>query len=490
MIFLILSAAAFAGDFVDVWVTTAFEDNNLLAGPDEYSPAPNFVTRGNNTFFENYESRYSDDISQSHLVLYRRDNGFGAGVFTEAAFVLRFEPFLNPDLSKPGVNVADDGSYVRIGKTFAGRDDHTLSLTGYAVDANRFRLGYSYDITWGGRDIYAFDPSAAPGARVQYQNGPHYAYVGAKTAVGDYTDPETGLTNNQAYYGALAGGGTEIGKHLRMELGTGTFQQGQLTNVGDVTSPLYNAPINAAGVSGQVSVRTNPDLDYVVSNELKLYRNAPDFVRDTYISHRQLDGWGLLVQAEGNLLFHNLIDPEKVDATTVERAFAADAQATFVAGTNEIQADFVYKDLSYIIFNIPGITSGYALNPSMETTAQYYFRGRAAHYFPKAHLTPSIGVGWMRPATYSTGGFTYVQYSERDKAHVPDGQEATAILSSVAGLQWDLSKSMVAVGEVLYTLDNNLSDFVADDGQTGTNVPAADNVRNRLGFNLMVRARF
>ncbi len=486
---LFLAGAALASDFVDTWVTTGLEDTNVRAGPSEYSPAANFVQRGNSTFFENYESRYTDDISTTHLVLYRRDDGFIKGVKTEAAFVLRMQPYLDVANSRPGVTVADDGSYVRIIKEFS--DSQNLSFTGYAVDANRFRLGYSYDITWGGRDIFAFDPYAAPGIRVQYQAGGHYVFAGAKTAVGDYTDPETGQKNIEAYWGGLAGGGVELGEHLRIEAGAGSFEQGQLTNVGDVDSPLYNAPINAAGVSTQLSVRTNPELDYIVSNELRLYRNAPDMVRDTYITHRKLDGFGLLVQAEGNFLFHNLIDPESVDNTTVEKAIAGDLQALAVAGTTEMQLDFVYKDLPFIVFNIPGITSGYALDPDFDATPQLYVRGRVGHWFPKAHLTPSVGVGWMLPSTYTTGGNSYfVQYDERNKAHVPDGQEPTAILSTVGGLQWDVSNSMVVVGEVLYTIDNNRSSFETQEDGTNAYVLEAEEVRNALGFNLMVRARF
>ena len=486
-LFFAISSLAHASDFVDTWVTTSLEDTNVRAGPEAYSPAANFVQRGNSTFFENYETRFTDDISQTHLVLYKKDDGFIKGVTTEAAFVLRMQPYLDVASSKPGINVADDGSYVRIIKHF---DEHkNLSFTGYAVDANRFRVGYSYDVTWGGRDIYAFDPYAAPGLRVQFQSGPHYAFAGVKTAVGDYTDAE-GNKNNEAYWGFLAGGGFEVGKHLRIEGGFGDFQQGQLTNVGDVESPLYNAPITALGGSAQVSVRTNPELDYISSAELKLYRNAPEFMRDSYISHRRLDGFGLLVQSEINVITHDLIDPEAPDTTTVETAIAGDIQALAVIGTTEVNVDFVYKDLPYIVFNIPGITSGYALDPDLNATPQLYVRGRVGHWFEKAHLTPSLGVGWELPATYTTGDTSFVQYDERNKAHVPDGQEPTAILSAVAGLQWDVSPSTVLVGEVLYTVDNNLSDFQTNDDGTNAFVPEAEEVRNALGFNLMMRARF
>lgn len=493
MILLFAALPAHAGEFMDVWVTTAFEDTNILAGPDAYSPSANFVERGNQTFFENYDSRFTDDISQSYLVLYRRDEGFSQRVFTEAALVLRFQPFLDPDFTEPGVSITDDGSYVRVAVRLGdGTDDkHNLSITGYAVDANRFRLGYSYDLTWGGRNIFVFDPLAAPGVRVQYQNREAYAFAGVKTAVGDYIDPVTSDTRNQAYYGFLVGGGGELGDHVRLEAGLGSFQQGQLTNVADVASPLYNAPIVAAGASAQIAFRTNPELDYIVSNELRLYRNAPDQLRDTYIFHRTLEGGGLLVQGEVNALAHNLIDPDTVDSTVVEKAFAGDLQALYVTGTTELGADLVYKDLPFIVFNIPGITSGYALSNNVDTSPEIYVRARAGRYLPEAHLTPSVGVGYKVPASYGTSQDGYfVQYDSRNKENVPDGFAPSAILSAVGGLQWDISKSTVAVGEVLYTLDNNQSDFVQTDEEVGTNVIAPANERNIVGFNLMLRARF
>ena len=201
-------------------------------------------------------------------------------------------------------------------------------------------------------------------------------------------------------------------------------------------------------------------------------------------------GFGLLVQGEANVLFHNLIDPDSVEETTVEKAIAGDLQALAVTGTTEINLDLVYKDLPYIVFNIPGITSGYALSPSLQATPQLYARARVGHWFPNAHLTPSLGVGIENPAPYTTGDTIFVQYDERNKAHVPDSQFATAILSSVAGLQWDVSNSTVIAGEVLYTLDNNLSNFQSNDDGTNSFVPEDSDVRNAVGFNLMMRARF
>ena len=190
--------------FLDIWVTTAFEDNNIFAGPDLYSPSANFVQRGNVTFFENYELRVTDDISRSNLVLYRESDGFNPNWSTESAFVLRYTPFLNPDMTQPGTNIRDDGSYVRLIRHFEG-EKHNISLTGYAVDSGRFRLGYSYDLTWGARSIFSFDPLSGCSATIPTSR--QLCILGAKTAVGDYITPDTREPRNQTYYGVLAGAG-------------------------------------------------------------------------------------------------------------------------------------------------------------------------------------------------------------------------------------------------------------------------------------------
>ena len=498
---LLIATPAQAGEFLDVWVTTAFEDTNINAGPGDYSPSANFVMRGNRTFFENYEARYSDDISQSHLVLYRHDDGFAEGWSTEAAMVIQFSPFLNPDQTSDGVDISDDGSYVRVIRDLPG-DDHSLSLTGYAIDASRFRLGYSYDLSYGGKEIMARPVWAMPGARLQWQREGTYAFLGAKSAINAMIYPTTELdvtgedndswegTRNQAYYSFLSGAGMQLGNML-FEVGAGLFQQGQLENVPDQSSELYGRMISAYGLSGQVGWRNSEEIDFIQSGELKLYRNTPEYMRETYISHRSHDGFGMLVQAEANLLGHDLLDADDDNATTIETALAGDIQTVFLINNTEVNVDFVYKDLPYILFNIPGLTSGVSLPEDMVTTPQLYWRAKVSHYLPELNFAPSIGVGLMQPASYTTSDGTYVQYSERDKEGVPaDRGEATNILAAVAGGQLDISNSMVAVGEVLYTVDNNLSKVEAGPDGNLIRVSESAAVRNALGFNLMLRARF
>jgi len=487
---LLASSTARAGDFMDVWVSTALEDTNVFAGPEAESPSANFVTRGNSTFFENYESRTTGDISRAQLVLYKKDDSFFKNWWTEGAFVLRYTPYLNPSNTDPGTNIEDDGSYVRIVRTLPG-EHHDLSITGYAVDSDRFRLGYSYDLSWGGREIFAFTAGAAPGIRVQYQNHGSYAFVGAKTAIGDFRDEATNDFRNQTYYGMLSGAGVQIADRLKLEAAFGSFQQGQFLNVDNTDSQLYGNMIVAMGMAGQIAFRSRTDLDFIQSADLRLYRNEPDNVRDSYTSHPQIDGVGIIVQTEVDRLSHNLLNATDPNSTVIENGYAGDLQTLVVAGTANFGADLVYKDLAYIVFNVPGLTSNFAMNPTMERTPQLYGRLHGEYYIEKAHLTPALGVGLMQPATYTVEGNTYVQQTDRSKEAVPDGQAPAAILSGIAGVQLDLSKSVVTSGEILYTVNNNLSNYVTDP-TTGEGVrePAPADQRNALGFNLIMRARF
>ena len=485
MLALILSVAT-AGDFMDVAITSALEDTNVRAGPEYFSPGPNFVSRGNQTFFENYEGRFTDDISQGHLVLYKRDDGYKPGWWTEAAFVLQYSPYLNPDSTRPGVDLRDDGSYVRIVRDLG--PESNLSLTGYAVDASRFRLGYSWDLSYGGREIHTPSVGAVPGARIQYQKGGSYVFAGAKTAINQGTDVDWDVDGdrNTVYYSSLFGGGLTLGEKFRIEGGLGFFQQGESRNGGSAASPLYGQLINAVGTSGQVAFRSTDQLDFIQSSELRLYRNSPDFARDSYISHNQLDGFGVLVQAEANRLSHNLLDADTSGNTVVETGWAGDVQVRGVMNSTELAVDFVYKDLEYIVFNVPGLTSGTSIPSSLTTTPQYYGRVTLSHYLVKQHLAASVGAGMMQPASYTDSeGNSYVQYTDRNKEQVPDGEPAYNILGSVVGLQYDVSPSTIVVGELLYTLDNNLSRTV-----DGARVAEPQEVRSALGFNVMLRARF
>ena len=292
-------------------------------------------------------------------------------------------------------------------------------------------MGYSYDLTWGARSIFSFDPGAVPGVRLQYQNGGNYAFLGAKTAVGDYITPDTREPRNQTYYGVLAGAGFVPNENLKFEGGWALFQQDQIKNVQNTNNPLYGEIINAMGYSGQISTKRVVTCDFFQSADLRLYKNDPDAKPRKYIRHRQLDGFGAIFQSEINVLQHNLLDPKIQNPQSLKQELLVTSKVKWYTTPQEIAIDLVYKDLSYILFNVPGLTSGVAMSPDMETSAQYYGRFTISQYMPDRHFTPSLGIGWMRPATYKTEGGTFVQYTAYDKEQVPEGQAPTPILSSI-----------------------------------------------------------
>ena len=73
--------------------------------------------------------------------------------------------------------------------------------------------------------------------------------------------------------------------------------------------PLYGEIINAIGYCGQLSWRSRNDMRFMSSEDLRLMKNDAESQRDTYIQHRNIEGFGIMVQAEANVLQHNLLDP-------------------------------------------------------------------------------------------------------------------------------------------------------------------------------------
>ena len=83
---------------------------------------------------------------------------------------------------------------------------------------------------------------------------------------------------------------------------------------------------------------------------------------------------GAIIQAEINVLQHNLLDPtdDAATQTVIETGIAGDIQTSILYNTTQINVDLVYKDIEYILFNVPGLTSGVAMSPDMETTPQLF----------------------------------------------------------------------------------------------------------------------
>src|SRR5882724_6693242 len=217
-----------ASGFMDPRLAFTLTNENVLVKPGETIPSvPGWRFGTPNSlgvlFFDNYDTRYSGFETLSHATMYR---DFHRGHFdAEAGFVLKIN-----ELSEKSISLSDDGSYIVLSnwKDPTHKDPTRVSLTAFPVSADRFRLGYSYRLSWGGDPEYGRAKSATPGAKLQYDTEQGYAFVGAKSAV--VLDRRTAEQKSALAY--LVGAGfdpmadTKDHPGLRVEFNGGYFDRG------------------------------------------------------------------------------------------------------------------------------------------------------------------------------------------------------------------------------------------------------------------------
>src|SRR5689334_19754410 len=208
--------------FMDVRLAFTLTNENMLVKPGETIPSvpgwrfgrPNSL---GTLFFDNYDTRFSGYETLSTAVMYRdyqKDH-----LEVEGAFVLRMN-----ELSERRIDFSDAGSYIYASwwKDPTHTDKTRYSLTAFPISADRFRLGYSYRLSWGGSEEYRRSTQAVPGIKLQYDAEKVYAFVGAKSAV--VLDPET--AEQVAVLGFLGGAGYDVNDKVRVETNFGYFNKG------------------------------------------------------------------------------------------------------------------------------------------------------------------------------------------------------------------------------------------------------------------------
>ncbi len=111
LLLLMASSTALAGDYVDVNVNMMMADDNINES-SQFSPDFDIHTRPDSEFSE------SGRGSRSHLVVYKRMEGFWKGVYTEAALVLKLNIF-QQESGTVGTAIKEDGTYAQIGYMFS-----------------------------------------------------------------------------------------------------------------------------------------------------------------------------------------------------------------------------------------------------------------------------------------------------------------------------------------------------------------------------------
>jgi hypothetical protein len=492
---LVAAGRGAAGDLIDTRLSFVFADDNVLAKAGETrvnSPNARFgATCQNALFFDNVNTRFCGFETLSHVVLYRQTPAFFPGLVTEAAMAL-----LVLEQPSGGVTLRDDSSYIRLAYTPPWWDKReSISLTGFPVSADRFRIGYTYRLSWGGSGAFTSRAAAegVPGVRLQVTRGTWYAFAGAKTAL----ILNDRIKEKETNYGLLYGGGLDITPELRVEAGGGYFQKGLIPSLANLG---LTAPATALGWSGQVVYHVGMPIG--VSVDLRLYRNDPEMLQKFFTPESYPGGLSYAASLEGSWLVQSLEDPDQFGRTVAQPAYAAVAQAKMKWNLLRANVIALFRTLSFIQFEVPGIPpfvdfpDGTVLRPEMFVSVG------ADYHFPDLHLTPGAIVGVQQPASYRSpqtvlcgnnpaigclGSRTVVVREVNTADILPTGEVALPIWSAKGTMKWDISESVASIGEVYYTFDPNKVTF--KDSEEGVAEPTFEN-QHGLGFNIIVQARF
>lgn len=488
-------AVAQASDAIDTRVTFTLADDDLAKGPEESSTGspslPNFAPGASNRlFFDDYERRDRGFENLTHLALYAHQPGFFEGLDTEAALVLRAEM-----LAKGDVKLTDDGSYINITKQL---EASKLVITAFPVSANRFQLGYSYDISWGGSRIFK-NAQAVPGLRLRWESDAAYAFLGTKATMSQ-VDKSDGTKELDTVWGVLGGAGLDVVDELRIEGGAGYFYRGtidkqELRVLED--GAFKTAPWQAFGGSMQLSYHVGIPIGESI--DFRLYKNDPMKRQSFFKTEDYNDDLSFLVQTEISVLGQTLQDPERPTSSKVQPALAADISGKVKSGKWRYNLLFVYKDLEYIRFNVPSLTPFVDLPAGIAAKPAWFISGGADYYVEALRYTPGIILGVQRPANLTTsvdagnnppaslGQQTLIVMSDTQITFLDPGEDVALVFASKHTGRWDLSEILSLVYELQLSYDNNRRTFQQD--SNGIPVRVAEDPLI-LGMNVMLQSRF
>ncbi len=496
LLVLVVGATAWAGDFMDTRITWTFGDDDWFYRAGETVPDSPLAGIGDRPgyalFMDNLNLKTKGRENLTHIALYKKMPGFIKGLTTEAGMVIKLDLGRLMSYGSHSVSdiLSDDGSYLRAEYSWdeSDRKHHNFSATFFPFDTERFRLGYLWDISWGGGNIFSTKRTGpAPGAKLEAAIGPVDFYVGLKTAkVSQVVQLGTGeteqITVQETNYGVLGGLGWDIIKMLRLDLGAGYFQQGTYNFSG-----LLGTKVFTYGFSGRLSVHKGYPIQ--TSIDYMLYRNDPNINVVDWWKEKYTPGklsWS--VSGEGTVLIQRLADPIKFGTTKMGTGFATAAMVKIKYGYFRGQVIGLVRNLQYILQNVPSLTPFVAMPTDAHITPEYFVAGMFDYYFNHSHLMPTLTVGIQSPATYRAKGdkVTYVIRDADTRDRLPAGFGAKTIYELRLGLQWDLSEFMSLIGNVQLVHDENLTRLkITSNGQRREFQRA-----NQFGGYLTVRARF
>ena len=479
-----------AGGFTDVRLAFTLTNENVLAKPGETIPSvpgwrfgrPNSL---GTLFFDNYDTRFSGYETLSHAIMYRnyrRDH-----MEVEGAFVMRIN-----EIAERRIDLSDAGSYVLVSwwKDPEHKDPTRWSFTAFPVSSDRFRLGYSYRLSWGGNEEYRRSGQAVPGFKLQYTGGKAYAFVGAKTAV--LLDSST--AEQVAKQAVLAGAGYDVSPELRLEVNGGYFNRGsnELEDVNQEDVQLF-------GVSAQAAYHKG--MPVASSVDYSLYKYDPERIGRVFNKAKYPGGLSYLAMTELTYLGQTLKDPENTGSTKVQPGIAGDLNLRVMYDRLRVRFDAQYRDLAFILHSVPSLPT-YSDFPEAYDIKPNFFAAAGVDRNYDDRLTLGMVVGVEIPAslttptgipgdTSATGEATAVIRNNGQQTLItvlPEGEEPAAQLALKGSAQLDFGDIYSALVDVYYSYDPNQTRLTREGPEDTFKYEFGE--FNQLGANITLQAKF
>lgn len=476
--------------FFDTRLAFTLTNENVLVKPGETIPSVPGWRFGQPSslgvlFFDNYDTRYSGYETMSHAVMYRK---FHKGHFdADAAFVMRIN-----ELSEKNISLSDDGSYISISnwKDPTHKDPTRISLVAFPVSADRFRLGYSYRLSWGGNPEYGRTNSATPGVKLQYDTEKTYAFAGAKSAV--VLDRRTAEQRSALAF--LAGGGVDVTPMIRIEADGGYFDRGynELVDVNTEKVQLF-------GASAQISI--HKDMPLSSSVDYKLYKFNNERVAGLFNPVTYPGGLSWMVSAEGEVLGQTLKDPDKTGTTKIQVGKAGDMNVRVMMDRVRLRLDLSYRDLAYILHSVPSLPT-YEDFPGAYKVTPDFFAAIGADRNWNDFLTLGLVVGVDKPATLTspngipgqggTSGTSTAVFRNNNidtlVTILPQGKDVVPQFAVKQTTKLDFGEVFTALLEIYYSYDGNTTRYTRSGPESPFEFTFGN--FNQLGVNASLLARF
>ncbi|MFO0728694.1 MAG: hypothetical protein U1E65_33260 [Myxococcota bacterium] len=497
----------YSSDYVDTRVTFAFSNINVFAGPGErlYTTSgyrigidPNF-----NLFLENVNTRFTGYETLSQLVLYKKMKGFWPLWETEAALAAR----LSASVDTGQLSFYDSGTYLRIIRKLGdGKEEDvgSFDLTAWPVSSDRFRLGYTYLISWGGTTIFptkltsSISEGAVPGMRLRWRapKGEAYAFLGFKAALILSRDPGVKAGEQVPVYGLLGGAGVTLADHFIVEANGGIYQKGTQERPG-----LEGNKITAFGASGRLTFfEGNAPAS---SADYRLFRNDRQNPDDYRLFKAYKPGVGYSIALEGNILGQNLEDPDRFATEKMVIAAAAGLVGQLKVDQLLLRLDAFFQSADFILFDVPGFVPFQATPSASSTTPEFFAAVTAEYFFPDLYFRPSLGLGVKKAATYrgavpadlgpvsgaNAGEVrTQIIVDNRTRIILPPDTSATPIIGVVLKLPFYFSEMTAISAEARFEFNDNQV-RLAKDNERGERTYFFDDPA-RLSLALVLQSRW